>query len=216
MHSSARRSLSAALKTAELTPEAQAFLKGGSPKPLAEAPSIQAVPTQPAVALVSEEQEELAPPEPQKRARARGIVQDDEAPVPTPNLVFTSPGLALGTLASSLAFAAARSCAGPQCLSGLWSGRPTRPCSPPSSACPSRSQNNATPRPRTRWLFPGGVRAASFCSGYDARSCASGPPPNWPPLLPPPMLVSPLVVRVPRPGLALKLTVTVELMDFSA
>ena len=90
MHSSARRSLSAALKTAELTPEAQAFLKGGSPKPLAEAPSIQAVPTQPAVALVSEEQEELAPPEPQKRVRARGIVQDDEAPVPTPNLVFTS------------------------------------------------------------------------------------------------------------------------------
>src|ERR1017187_104198 len=90
MHSSARRSLSAALKTAELTPEEQAFLKGGSPRPLAEAPSIQAGPAQPAVALVSEEREEVAPPEPPWRARARGTIQKDEAPVPTPNLVFTS------------------------------------------------------------------------------------------------------------------------------
>jgi hypothetical protein len=78
------------LKTAELTPEAQTFLKGGSPKPLAEAPSIQAVPTQPAVALVSEEREEGVLPEPPRRARARGTIQEDEAPVPTPNLVFTS------------------------------------------------------------------------------------------------------------------------------
>ena len=90
MHSSARRSLSAALITAELTPEEQAFLKGGSPRPLAAAPSIQAVPSQPAVALVSEEREEAAQPEPPRRARARGTIQEDEAPVPTPNLVFTS------------------------------------------------------------------------------------------------------------------------------
>ena len=35
-----------------------------------------------------------------------------------------------------------------QSQSGLWSGRPTRPCSPPSSACPSRSQNSAAPATR--------------------------------------------------------------------
>ena len=54
---------------------------------------------------------------------------------------------------------------------------------PPSSACPSRSQK---PRPRAprqearrmRAMYPGCVRAVSFCSGYDARSCASGPPQN--------------------------------------
>ena len=60
-----------------------------------------------------------------------------------------SPVLATETLASSLASAAARSCAGPQCQSGLWSGRPTRPCSPPSSACPPRSQKSAAPATRT-------------------------------------------------------------------
>jgi hypothetical protein len=94
-----------------------------------------------------------------------------------------SPGLAPETLAGSLASAAARSCAGPRCLSGLWPARLTRPLHPPSSACPSRSQNSATPRPTTR----GGCatctprrESGQFCSGYDARSCASGPPQNCP------------------------------------
>jgi hypothetical protein len=59
-----------------------------------------------------------------------------------------------------------------------------------------RSAGNAThnrkPRPPDRCvtcapmgcpkpdMYPGGVRAASFCYGYDARACASGPPQNWP------------------------------------
>ena len=36
------------------------------------------------------------------------------------------------------------------------------------------------------------MRAVSFCSGYDARACASGPPQNCPHSLPPPKLVWPL------------------------
>jgi hypothetical protein len=97
-----------------------------------------------------------------------------------------SPILAPETLASSLASAAAWSCAGPRYFSGIWPARPTRPCSPPSSACPSRSQNTATPAPHDRkpsgcvTCTPSGVRAVSFCSGYDARSCASGPTQNCP------------------------------------
>ena len=55
----------------------------------------------------------------------------------------------------------------------------------PPSACPSRSQKIATPRPTTRSQsdaghVPRGRRAVSFCSGYDARACASVPPQNCP------------------------------------
>ena len=61
----------------------------------------------------------------------------------------------------------------------------------PDNRPPARAQ---CPLP----TYPGGVRAASFCSGYGASTCASGPPQNCRTHYRPPVSVSPLAVRVPR------------------
>ena len=54
------------------------------------------------------------------------------------------------------------------------------PDEPVRPAGPAPTKTNPTHSP------PGGVRAASFCSGYGARACAPGPPQNCPHSLPPP------------------------------
>ena len=55
-------------------------------------------------------------------------------------------------------------------------------------AGPSHCADGTTPRPTGQEIktIPRGVRAASFCYGYDARDCAFGPSQNCPHSLPPP------------------------------
>ena len=93
---------------------------------------------------------------------------------------------------ASLASAAAWSCAGPQCqphtcTDWLRAGRPgsapfplSRPPIAPPGGAGVRATRPRAPRHEATELPPGGGRAASFCYGYDARACASGPPQNWP------------------------------------
>lgn len=58
---------------------------------------------------------------------------------------------------------------------------------PPSDSvalhCVKTAETGDLPATRDKWpaqKYPGGVRAASLGSGYDARSCASGPAQNRP------------------------------------
>jgi len=71
---------------------------------------------------------------------------------PTPGQRITSPGS--GNARKLAGLRCGLVMRWPPSSSGLWSGRPTRPCSPPSSACPPRSQQIATPRPTTLTLSP--------------------------------------------------------------
>ena len=62
---------------------------------------------------------------------------------------------------------------------------PPFPLSHPPHRSTRRAQECRAARPRAprheaTELLPGGGRAASFCYGYDARACASGPPQHWP------------------------------------
>jgi hypothetical protein len=82
--------LSAALKTVDLTPEAQAFLKAGTPKPLVERP-----PTEPPAVkseLAPASQESLPEPSeaPFPQTRPKPVSPKAEAFVAAPGLVFTS------------------------------------------------------------------------------------------------------------------------------
>jgi len=43
---------------------------------------------------------------------------------------------------------------------------------------PAQKPEPRDPAPHDFNSFPRGVRAARFCSGYDARACAPGPPQN--------------------------------------
>lgn len=89
MSSVARRSLTVALQTPELSPEAAAFLKEGTPKPLVEKSALVAVEDRAANA-VFETEIQNDEPEIQKPARQKSVPPKAAEFVAIPGLVFTS------------------------------------------------------------------------------------------------------------------------------
>ena len=89
MQSQARRSLSAALKTVELTPEAQAFLDGGTPKALVERP-LEPPALKTELSLVSEKELPEASEEPRKQSGLKSTASKAESFIAAPRLAFTS------------------------------------------------------------------------------------------------------------------------------
>lgn len=86
----ARRSLSAALKMAELSPEATAFLKEGTPKPMAETPASMAPVVDAEIISIGNPSVSTNVTEVQRPMLAKGTPSRAETLGAIPSLTFTS------------------------------------------------------------------------------------------------------------------------------